>query len=190
MNINKLSDKLNFVVPLEDESKIMGVLVPINTGETGTPDYTLVSTQVITGTTTSKLQYIKKSYPVGTNYLGAPAITIRGTDIWAKITGITTEATTYDMYLETGFAIHYVDAGDITTFEFYPPATDLQNDSSVFMLAYWGLIDEPKLTSNLFINRGINNVFESFKRLKTIASLQELEKTGFGFFKLYAEGIT
>jgi hypothetical protein len=51
------------------------------------------------------------------------------------------------------------------------------------------LIDEPILDTNLFINRGVNNVFESIKRLKTVANIQELQKTGFGFYKLYNKGL-
>ena len=77
----------------------------------------------------------------------------------------------------------------MTTYK-YKPRVELDYSSPyAFILKYWGIIDEPKLDTNLFINRGINNVFESVKRLKTVTNIKELEKTGFGFFKIYNKEI-
>jgi hypothetical protein len=191
-NINTLPETINIVVALTAESKVMGVLLPLNP-EDNVIDYTLLSDTYITGTTTSKLQYIKQSFAPGETYLNVE-VTIRGTDILAKITYEDTPPNPtvawYSMYLGTGFQIDYVDNNGITTYKFKPIADNLQSDSTAFTMAYWNLIDEPKFDSNLFISRGVNNVFESFMRLKTVANVQELENTGFGFYKFYDNGIS
>ena len=80
--------------------------------------------------------------------------------------------------------IKYTDTVSETIFEFRPMRELPYADDTVFLLQYLNLIDEPKLDSNLFINRGVNNVFESFRRLKTVANVEELEKTGFGYFNV------
>lgn len=188
LNINKLPDVLNFTVMLEADAEISGVLRLVSSGSTPTDIPGPVAP--VTGTTTSKLKYIKKSFAPGDVYLGKQT-TIRGTDIQAKITIETIDYVKYFLYLDTGFEIMYEDKTGTTTFSFVPPNTTLgvPNDATAFMLAYSKIIDAPKLDSNLFINRGVNNVFESFQRFKTAMNLQELQKTGFGFFKQYKNGI-
>lgn len=198
MNINKLTDKVVFTIPLECDCKSMGLLKPIS-GVAGTIDYTEL-TDFITGQTTSKLSFIWKSFAAN-DYAIGKTVTIRGTDIKAVVTSDDTDYKAYRMYLVNDYnpqsasdeyeypSIWYEEKKGVTTYKYkVPKATGYSNDTA-FILQYWGIIDEPNLDTNLFINRGVNNVFESFKRLKTVTNIQELEKTGFGFFKLYSGGI-
>lgn len=194
LNINKLPEKLNFAIMLDSDTRIMGSMKVITeNGSLPLPaDVDAISGQTdsstITGTTTSKLIYIKRSFAPKSQYINVET-TIRGTDIKAMIIRDDAEKSEYSLYRGTGFQINYVDSGGITTFSCKPDPNVGKFLNPTLMLAYPLIIDEPKLDSNLFINRGVNNVFESFKRIKTSSNLQELQKTGFGFFKFYKEGI-
>lgn len=84
----------------------------------------------------------------------------------------------------TRVEINYIDTASGTTFSFQPFKELPYADDNVFLLQYFGLVDEPKLDSSVFIDRGINNVFESFIRLKTVANIEEMGKTGFGYFNV------
>lgn len=198
MNINKLTDKVSFIIPLECDGKAMGLLKPLS-GTTESVDYTDL-TDFITGTTTSKLSFILKSF-AAKDYAVGKTVTIRGTDIKAVITADDPEYKAYRMYLVDDYdpqsttdeyeypSIWYEEKNGVTTYRYKVPKATGYPSGTAFILQHWGIIDEPILDSNLFINRGVNNVFESFKRLKTVTNIQELEKTGFGFFKLYSGGI-
>jgi hypothetical protein len=187
MNINKLAEEVTFTVPLESEVRTMGLLRPIS-ATTENIDITDLVDYFITGMTSSKLSYIIKSFPVNDYEVGKEVI-IRGTDIRAVVTHDSSERIDYTMYLGSDIEIYYSDVAGGTVYRFRPPRQTGYSDSTVFMLEYLTLIDEPILDTNLFINRGVNNVFESIKRLKTVANIQELQKTGFGFYKLYNKGL-
>lgn len=186
-----MEDTLVFTVSLESDCKAMGVLLPLS-ATTESIDLVDLTAYEITGHTTSKLSYIKKSFPTNVIanqlYVGEE-ITIRGTDIKAMITLDTTDRVDYTMYYGSDIQIFYKDADGITTYRFRPPRQTGYPSGTAFILQYWGIIDEPILDTNLFINRGVNNVFESVKRLKTVTNIQELQKTGFGFYTLYSKGI-
>ena len=53
---------------------------------------------------------------------------------------------------------------------------------------YSDTIDEPKVLSEVFIDRGVNNAFEPIKKLKNVKDLNELTKTGFGYYKINTRG--
>lgn len=194
VNRNKMNGTVTFTVAVESESRVMGLLEPIS-AVTVNPDITLVYDQPIIGKTTSKLSYIEKSFPIAQvkayQHVNVP-VTIRGTDIKAVVTRRTETTADYSLYIDApSFRIDYRDLDNGTTIFSYKPLKELNySDRTVFMLKYWTIIDEPNLDTNLFINRGVNNVFESLKRLKTVQNIKELEKTGFGFYKLYSQGIT
>lgn len=190
LNINKLGDKVVFTVPLESECRVMGLLKPLSS-ITDNIDITDLLDEFITGQTTSKLSYIKKSFAAG-EFRAGVVTTIRGTDIQAVVTKDDPEDKRYVMYLNEPdhfLEIEYRDADGVTTYKFKPPRQTGYSSGNAFILQYWGIIDEPNLDTNLFISRGVNNVFESVKRLKTVTNIQELGKTGFGFYKLYSNGI-
>lgn len=189
-----MNGTVTFTVAVDSEARVMGLLEPIS-AVTVNPDVTLVYDAPVTGTTSSKLAYIEKSFSLSEvqslQHVGVE-VTIRGTDIRAIITSRTENTAAYSLYIDDPtFRIDYHDRADgTTTFSFKPLKELNYSNSTVFMLKYWTLIDEPKLDTNLFINRGVNNVFETLKRLKTVQNVKELEKTGFGFYKLYSQGIT
>lgn len=268
MNINKLLDVVNFIVALDSDTKVMGLLRPLS-ASTINVNMNNLAGEFVTGQTTSKLSYIKKSFAKGESIINN-VITIRGTNIKAMITADDIGLSKYTMYLDAasgsqkiqdycfsvtkgieilmpigsaiyegqdeGFvlvaadntvidyevlkdgigewshrtgpiylsktgsplgiddgyifpSIEYTDQNGITTYRFKPLKETGYPENIAYYLPYWGIIDEPILDSNLFINRGINNIFESVKRLKTVENIQELEKTGFGFFKLYSKGL-
>jgi hypothetical protein len=162
----------------------MGLLVPLS-ATTATIDYSSFAHE-ITGVTTSKLAFIKKSFAPGT-YAPHVPITIRGTDIQAVVTEDSDDRVVYVLYYGSGLDITYTDENGITTYTFKPLKDTGYPENTAFRLKYWGIIDEPNLDTNLFISRGVNNVFESVNRLKTVANIQELSKTGFGFYALVSQ---
>lgn len=198
LNINKLPEKIVLTIPLDCDTKVMGLLAPLS-ASTESIDYSNL-TDFITGTTTSKLSFIKKSFAPNDFAVGKNVV-IRGTNIKAVVTADDTEYKSYRMYLVNDYnaqgatdeyeypSIWYEEKNGITTYKYKVPKDTGYSADTAFILQHLGIIDEPNIDTNLFINRGINNVFESFKRLKTVTNIQELEKTGFGFFKLYNGGI-
>jgi hypothetical protein len=196
INKNKTIGKILFTILLESEVKPMGLLYPVES----TPlNYEILSNEgesisadgeelyYITGLTNSKLSYIVKSFPLNKVELNTP-ITIRGTAIQGIIrTPIDSAVVEYELFL-TGtsvIGITYFDySGGTTSFKFHPNVEIEYSERIFFLLHYLTLIDEPKLDSNVFIDRGVNNVFESFKRLKTVANIEELGRTGFGYFNV------
>lgn len=202
MNINKMSNKVVFTIPLTADCNLMGLLEPLSAEPKDIDTINLVD-DFVTGETTSKLSYIKRSFPAGQFKLNERVV-LRGTDIIAVVTKNDPEHQEYIMYLnkedinpnepfeDVGYkfpSIMYTDKDGVTTFKYKVPKETGYPTDTAFILKHWGIIDEPKLDTNLFIDRGINNVFESFKRLKTVNNLQELQKTGFGFFNLYSKGV-
>lgn len=121
------------------------------------------------------------------NFLNIP-IKISGTDITATISVYETNIKEYSLYSDTDFPIKYIDfSNGTTTFMFSKIAEDSRIESPL-LIKYPGLIEEPKVESSLFIERGIVNVFEPFTKLKKIKSLNELTKFGFGYYKINKEG--
>ena len=202
ININKLGNKVTFIIPLESDVNVMGLLQPLSEGvDTDTANGFVED--FITGETSSKFTFIERSFANSIVIINK-VITIRGTDIRAVVLKDDPTEKRYVMYVgdvavaggyayqptnNNDLSIEYTDINEVTTYK-YKPRAELDHPSpSAFILKYWGIIDEPKLDSNLFINRGVNNVFASIKRLKNFKKIKELEKTGFFFFKIYKEEI-
>ena len=93
----------------------------------------------------------------------------------------------YVLYLDTPNPIKYIDFPDGKTIFIYKRSED-QIDNTGNMILYPGLIEEPKIISEVFIDRGANNAFEPVKRLKNVKSLNELTKLGLGFYKINTKG--
>ena len=93
----------------------------------------------------------------------------------------------YVLYLDTPNPIFYVDNSDGTTiFKFMRNNVD---DKITPGLNYYSdIIDEPKILSEVFIDRGVNNAFEPIRKLKNINDLNELVKAGFGYYKINTKG--
>ncbi len=125
--------------------------------------------------------------PAPKNIRVGKRIEISGTNIVGMILLESEERTEYVLYLDTPNPVFYVDNSDKTTiFKFMRNNID---DSIKPTLNYYSdTIDEPKVLSEVFIDRGVNNAFEPMRRLKNVKDLNELSKTGFGYYKINTRG--
>lgn len=125
--------------------------------------------------------------PAPKNIRVGKRIEISGTNIVGMIVSESEDRTEYVLYLDTPNPVFYVDNSDKTTiFKFMRNNID---DSIKPTLNYYSdTIDEPKVLSEVFIDRGVNNAFEPMRRLKNVKDLNELSKTGFGYYKINTRG--
>ncbi len=93
----------------------------------------------------------------------------------------------YVLYLDTPNPIKYVDLGDGTSIFTYLRVDDLPN-TTANMVLFDGYSEEPKILSEVFIDRGVNSPFERVKKLKNTKNLNELTKNGLGFYKINTKG--
>jgi hypothetical protein len=93
----------------------------------------------------------------------------------------------YVLYTETENPIKYIDLdGGLSRFMYMRSHDETQ--SSVNMVLYDGIIEEPKIISEVFIDRGLNSAFERIKKLKNIKDMNELNKVGLGYYKINTKG--
>ena len=93
----------------------------------------------------------------------------------------------YVFYLDTENPIKYIDLGNGLTIFSYLRLDNLPEETANMVL-YNGYVEEPKIISEVFIDRGINTAFEKVKKLKNIKNLNELIKTGLGYYKINTKG--
>lgn len=128
-----------------------------------------------------------KIMPTPRNIRVGKRIEISGTNITGMILLESDERTEYVLYLDTPNPVFYVDNLDKTTiFKFM--RYNLDDIVKPALNYYSDTIDEPKVLSEVFIDRGINNAFEPIKKLKNVKDLNELTKTGFGYYKINTRG--
>jgi hypothetical protein len=93
----------------------------------------------------------------------------------------------YVLYLDTENPIKYVDLdNNLSIFEYMRSNT--VDEVTTNLIAFEGLIEEPKIYSDVFIDRGLNSGFEKVKKLKNIKNIDSLVKTGLGFYKINKKG--
>ena len=93
----------------------------------------------------------------------------------------------YVLYLDTPNPILYVDnANGNTIFKYM--RNNLDEVVRPGLNYYSDMVDEPKVLSEVFIDRGTNNAFEPMRKLKNVKDLNELVKTGFGYYKINTRG--
>lgn len=93
----------------------------------------------------------------------------------------------YVLYLDTKNPIKYIDINENLTMFIYMRDNN-EDPVTANLLLYGGLVEEPKITSDVFINRGYNTAFEPIKKLKNIKTINELIKSGQGFYKINTKG--
>jgi hypothetical protein len=93
----------------------------------------------------------------------------------------------YVLYLDTENPIKYIDLGNGLS-RFMYMRSHSETESSVNMVLYDGIIEEPKIISEVFIDRGLNSAFERIKKLKNIKDINELGKVGLGYYKINTKG--
>lgn len=142
----------------------------------------------ITGETTSKYNFIKNSFNGG-NVVVNQEIALKNSFLTGKVIQINNQIKQYIIGVNTPSPIEYIDYNSgRTIFSYYVKPDNTSNTQDVYGIEYFNLIQEPKITSEIFIDRGVNSVFDGIKRLKTINNLTELEKTGFNFFNINKKG--
>jgi hypothetical protein len=93
----------------------------------------------------------------------------------------------YVLYLNTENPVKYIDLPEGFTIFTYM-RSHIETESTGNIVAYDGIIDEPKIISEVFIDRGINSAFEKIKKLKNVKSLDELNKLGLNYYKINTNG--
>jgi hypothetical protein len=123
--------------------------------------------------------------------------TIIRTNVKLEIPGLNSSAmilsenqstiTEYVLYLDTENPIKYIDLGNgFATFT-YMRSHISENEVGNIVL-YEGFLEEPKIISEVFIDRGLNTAFEKIKKLKNIRNINELIKNGLGYYKINTNG--
>jgi hypothetical protein len=114
-------------------------------------------------------------------------VEISGTDVVGMILLESDARIEYVLYLDTPNPILYVDnANGSTIFKYM--RNDLDEVIRPGLNYYSNMVDEPKVLSEVFIERGTNNAFEPMRKLKNVKDLNELVKTGFGYYKINTRG--
>jgi hypothetical protein len=128
-----------------------------------------------------------RKVPAPKNIRVGKRIEVSGTNIVGMIISESEERVEYVLYLDTPNPVFYVDNSDKTTiFKFM--RNNLDEKVTPTLNYYSDTIDEPKVLSEVFIDRGINNAFEPMRKLKNVKDLNELTKTGFGYYKINTRG--
>ncbi len=129
----------------------------------------------------------EREYPKPGNIRVNKKITISGTDITGMILLESNNRKEYVLYLDTPNPVFYIDNSDGTTiFKFM--RNNIDDKITPTLNYYSDIIDEPKILSEVFIDRGITNAFEPMRKLKNINNLNELTKSGFGYYKINTRG--
>ena len=154
----------------------------IFTGDTGMDidDYTYDSVVTITGYTKSNLielsLYGESPYKPGVDVF-------KDGSVYGRVTNINNLFTAYTIQ-----DINYVDYPfGVTTFE--AKSKGLTKDTAKLVPivkneALLKSVDEVQIFSNVFVERGKNSGYEKVQRLGEVKTLQDMEKYGYGYFKL------
>jgi hypothetical protein len=125
--------------------------------------------------------------PAPKNIRVGKRIEISGTNVVGMILLESDARIEYVLYLDTPNPIFYVDnAAGNTIFKYM--RNNLDETVKPGLNYYSDMVDEPKVLSEVFIDRGTNNVFEPIRKLKNVKDLNELVKTGFGYYKINTRG--
>lgn len=154
----------------------------IFTGDTGMhiDDYVYDNEVTITGYTKSNLielsLYGKTPYKVGVDVIKDGSVYGRVTNINDLFTGYTIQD------------IKYVDYPfGVTTFEVKSKGLTKDTIKLVPIVKNEALlkaVDDVQIFSNVFVERGKNSGYEKVQRLGEVKTLQDMEKYGYGYFKL------
>ncbi len=113
---------------------------------------------------------------------------LQGLNIYAMILSENSSGQNeYILYLNTENPIKYIDIGDNLSIFTYMRSHD-EPAVTANIILYDTYIDEPKIISEVFIDRGVNSAFEKIKKLKNIKNINELTKTGLGYYKINTKG--
>jgi len=178
------------------------------TGKT-VSDYFTTDNKVITGNTQSYLDDVKtyslqSPYQVGfyvnsEDYINFIGKTISGVDVVTSLSNPITYSFGVDKYdvnsgtTKQSSGILYQDftGTNITTISYVGEGLNSTNTSLSAITKIndylFGITSIPEVKSDVFIDRGITNVFEKHMKLSEVTTLGELSRYGNGFFNLTKE---
>jgi hypothetical protein len=131
---------------------------------------------------------VEEKFDTNHNLRNKVKLDIPGLDIFAMIISENNAGLIeYVLYLETENPIKYVDLGDGFA-RFTYMRSHYEETPTANMVIYDGIVEEPKIISEVFIDRGLNSAFERVKKLKNVKDMNELTKTGLGYYKINTKG--
>lgn len=103
---------------------------------------------------------------------------------YGVITEVSLTQISYVLNINTDSEIKYIDFLDGKTIFSYKRKTNIRTVMPPHFIVYEGIQDDPKILSDVFIERGVYSGFDTFKRLKQVKSINELIKYGNGYFNV------
>lgn len=181
INISNNGKSKQFIINLTDDYKLGGYLANVD-NETTTLDIhdeLEHGIKTITGKTSSRLSEL-------INVNGEPpkvgeTIKLYENFIEGAISSILGSQTGY-----TIGSIFYFDYDNGETIFWYQVPT-LDNEYGVFLIEDMNYIETPKIQNNIFIDRGINSVYENIHKLTLVKNIRDVETVGFGYFNVNNE---
>jgi hypothetical protein len=131
---------------------------------------------------------VEETFDGNHNIRNRVKLNIPGLDIVAMIlTENNSGLIEYVLYLDTENPIKYIDLGNGFA-RFIYMRSHYEETQTANMVIYDGIVEEPKIISEVFIDRGLNGAFERVKKLKNVKDMNELTKTGLGYYKINTKG--
>ena len=175
------------------------------TGKT-VSDYFTQNNKVITGNTQSYLNDVKtynahSPYQVGfhvnsENYINISGATVNGVDVVTSLNNPITYSFGVDKNdsnsgttsQSNGLLYQDFTGTNITTISYIGQGRNITNTSLSAITKIndylFGITSIPEVTSDVFIDRGITNIFERHMKLSEVTTLGELYRYGNGYFNL------
>lgn len=139
---------------------------------------------VVSGYSTSRLTELKQ-YGVNPYIVGVPVIQggqIVGVvnDIGLSYTAYTIQNVDFYDYVD-GSTIYFENSSGLT--ENMIEAVPITKEPILM-----GVIDQPQITSDVFVERGKNTAYEQIRRLGDVKTMSEMENYGYGYFLIEKKG--
>lgn len=139
---------------------------------------------VISGVTTSRLTELQQ-YGVTPYIVGVPVI--QGAEIIGVVNNIASSYTGYTVQ-----NVDYYDYSDGTTIYFENSSGLTQNMIEAVPITkepiLMGVIDQPQIISDVFVERGKNTAYEQIRRLGEVSTVSDMENYGYGYFLIEKKG--
>ena len=139
---------------------------------------------VVSGVTTSRLTELQQ-YGVTPYIVGVPVI--QGVEIIGVVNNIAPSYTAYTIQ-----NVDYYDYSDGTTIYFENSSGLTQNMIEAVPITkepiLMGVIDQPQIVSDVFVERGKNTAYEQIRRLGEVSTVSDMENYGYGYFLIEKKG--
>lgn len=139
---------------------------------------------MISGYSTSRLTDLKQ-YGVNPYIVGVPVI--QGGQILGVVNDISLSYTAYTIQ-----NVDFYDYVDGTTIYFENSSGFTENMIEAVPITkepiLMGVIDQPQISSDVFVERGKNTAYEQIRRLGDVKTMSEMENYGYGYFLIEKKG--